>query len=373
MQRNRFPMHLYGMKQFFRLVLLCLLAMSCVETIVMDPKEEKPFTILCVLNDTTDTQIMRLFYPGGENDPGAPVSPSDVHKAELSDRYHHYPFSYVDGDIWEVNLPMQYSTEYHLTIELTGSRFIEANTTTPNKWEVSYSQEGFDNALNIFKYAPNDFIESGPVVYWISRYQILSNGDRYYSEFLGSIMGGTTDSFNRTTVSMSDVESFSENHLRSSGLGEETGHYFFDYIRLCKSESVSLHWKSLRINQSGTRSDDSDEGSFSWLYPWVIGDYDWKDATYLFSTKGIRPKMFTEIHFPSTEYDMFLKRLYKKGFDNISGDLMQQMFDREGLYSNIEGGFGIFGAESIRTIPVFYGTSIVQEEDGSYYMIPVTQ
>ena len=54
-----------------------------------------------------------------------------------------------------------------------------------------------------------------------------------------------------------------------------------------------------------------------------------------------------EFHVVSEEYDTFLRTLYKSGFNDVFGDLTQSLFSREGVYSNVKGGAGIFGAECV--------------------------
>ena len=54
-----------------------------------------------------------------------------------------------------------------------------------------------------------------------------------------------------------------------------------------------------------------------------------------------------EFHVVSEEYDTFLRTLYKAGYNDVFGDLTENLYSREGVYSNISGGTGIFGAECV--------------------------
>ena len=42
-----------------------------------------------------------------------------------------------------------------------------------------------------------------------------------------------------------------------------------------------------------------------------------------------------------------LRTLYKAGYSDVFGDLTETLYSREGVYSNIKGGVGIFGAECV--------------------------
>ena len=57
--------------------------------------------------------------------------------------------------------------------------------------------------------------------------------------------------------------------------------------------------------------------------------------------------MVYEFHHVSEEYDAFLRTLYKAGYSDVFGDLTETLYSREGVYSNIKGGVGIFGAECV--------------------------
>ena len=57
--------------------------------------------------------------------------------------------------------------------------------------------------------------------------------------------------------------------------------------------------------------------------------------------------MVFEFHNVSAEYDAFLRTLYKSGYCDVLGDLTENLYSREGVYSNITGGIGIFGAECV--------------------------
>jgi hypothetical protein len=71
--------------------------------------------------------------------------------------------------------------------------------------------------------------------------------------------------------------------------------------------------------------------------------YTWQYTAHKLSTGWV----VFEFHNASEEYDAFLRSLYKSGYSDVFGDLTQSLYSREGVYSNVSGGTGIFGAECV--------------------------
>ena len=75
----------------------------------------------------------------------------------------------------------------------------------------------------------------------------------------------------------------------------------------------------------------------------VEDPYSWQRCAHRFSSGWV----VFEFHNVSEEYDTFLRTLYKSGYNDVFGDLTGSLYSREGVYSNITGGTGIFGAECV--------------------------
>ena len=71
--------------------------------------------------------------------------------------------------------------------------------------------------------------------------------------------------------------------------------------------------------------------------------YSWQRCAHRLSSGWV----VFEFHNVSEEYDTFLRTLYKSGYSDVFGDLTGSLYSREGVYSNIQGGTGIFGAECV--------------------------
>ena len=105
---------------------------------------------------------------------------------------------------------------------------------------------------------------------------------------------------------------------------------------------LPLHKGFVRIDQpegftNGLTDEDfktsylSTSGSFL-----ILGDY----SDYL---TGVEPFLI-EVHFLSDEYDAFLRDLHIR---NLSRDnFILSTYDTNNIYSNINGGVGVFGAEN---------------------------
>lgn len=75
----------------------------------------------------------------------------------------------------------------------------------------------------------------------------------------------------------------------------------------------------------------------------VEDSYSWQRSAHRLSSGWV----VFEFHNISEEYDTFLRTLYKAGYNDVFGDLTENLYSREGVYSNISGGTGIFGAECV--------------------------
>ena len=75
----------------------------------------------------------------------------------------------------------------------------------------------------------------------------------------------------------------------------------------------------------------------------VEDPYSWQRSAHRLSSGWV----VFEFHNVSEEYDTFLRTLYRAGYSDVFGDLTETLYSREGVYSNIKGGVGIFGAECV--------------------------
>ena len=119
-----------------------VLASSCVEPIVMDPLEEMPVVVNCVLtrerdpgkNDVIPVQTLNLFYA---------KRPSDKEYLTISDAVvkvsgagQTYDFTW-DGERWTSTFLPDFGTEYSLEVSLPDGNRLSARTVVPMKMSLS--------------------------------------------------------------------------------------------------------------------------------------------------------------------------------------------------------------------------------------------
>lgn len=153
-----------------------------------------------------------------------------------------------------------------------------------------------------------------------------------------------------------------------------------DFQRIARYSSLPLHYKFLRIvyPEGGYRNQNTlsppERYNIHGDPIWIRNKDSVVDASSLISSQIPSPFTFQlfadfnvedpyswqrcahrlssgwvvyEFHNVSEEYDTFLRTLYKSGYSDVFGDLTQSLYSREGVYSNIQGGTGIFGAECV--------------------------
>lgn len=354
--------------------------MSCVETIVMDPKEEKPVVVYCVLNDTSSVQRMQLLRAAlpSEGETLIPIPEEEVVRARLyTTEARSMDFHYKGEGVWETSeFSVLYGQRCHLEVELsTGQRFT-AQADYPEKWEV-FRQDGWNlyRVSRMIEKEKGDTILTGPISYWITQYHLLSEGERHYSEFL-TTTHPFVDAFNATPLCLSDLACFRSDVWDKAGMNSRYSHTFYPYL----NPDSRLYWRAVRIHfprETETEQDRSENAKE--LKDWtivpdaekrvlffVLGEYDSEYAIRHRDETGYRPELFTEIRVVSDDYDQFLKDIYKKGLSIESGDLFETMYNRQEVACNILGGAkGFFGAESIHIFPYHHDYEYCIEEDGS--------
>lgn len=357
-----------------------MLVSSCVETIVMDPKEDAPAVVFCVLNDTSSVQRMQLLRSArpSEREALIPIPEEDVVRARLyATETRSRDFHYKGNGTWETtDFWVLYGQRCHLEVELSDGQIFTAQTDFPERWDVFRL-----NGWNLYKVSKkkeremHDSILCGPVPYWVTQYHLQSGGERHYSEFLLTTHP-FVDRFNATSLCFSDMDCFRSDVWEKAGMNSLYSHTFYPYL----NPDSRLFWRAVRIffpREIETEEDKAenrkalkdwtmiDEIDRSELF-FVLGEYDSDFAIRHRAETGFRPELFTEIRIVSNDYDQFLKDIYKQGLSMESGDLFETMYNRQEIACNIHGGAkGFFGAESIHIFPYHYELENWIKEDGT--------
>lgn len=116
---------------------------------------------------------------------------------------------------------------------------------------------------------------------------------------------------------------------------------------------LPLHGKFLRIDHPADFTNGLSEEDLKSSYQWsansffICGDYNERyPRSYRSQQYSIRYQSYiNEVHFVSDEYDSYLRALYVKYFER--DDFILSAYDYENVYTNINGGLGVFGADLV--------------------------
>lgn len=184
---------------------------SCVEPESPDKPEKEDeeiqqIAIECVLNNFSDTQVLRLYRTNKSGESSInPLHEEDVESAVIRNSSGSYTFHYVSDGVWNVELKQQANTLYQLEIILESGEIISAKTRSPDEWEYpqichfykkAYITESCDTVSNFIWWdydrfsdwlkdhpgANNPPIKSTP---WVFVLQPNDDGGMTYSNYVG--------------------------------------------------------------------------------------------------------------------------------------------------------------------------------------------
>lgn len=200
----------------------------------------------------------------------------------------------------------------------------------PNHYHLEWSYEPFKAPCNLWVCAYRDGVELNS--------PILTNHP-YADDF--NVCRGSWNDFNIAQYQKEEFESI----LHSSPfLSPEDEELWYVYTGNCSKSSA--HNRYLRIHQTGTMPSVMEAGSRCY---WTSKGVEPVDSRLLFVLNAdfdTKPSIrgFT-CRFVSDEYDKYLRDVAEK-YD-IRGEEFASYYSMEPVYSNIEGGKGIFGAMTV--------------------------
>ena len=320
---------------FFILYLFtCIGAVSCVETIVMDPGEKDlPVMVNCLLTPDSDVQTLYLQYVKGKSaNDYIPITEAKVYVKSFffTEKFH---FHYVDGNRWESDkkypIPIEGGTHYRLTVEIPGREPIQAETTCPIAYRPAYFTDlrevhsmDYHSMYYQIEQFPTDksHIKTSPVwVFAKGIHKTLESCDKYYPYIVTD--HPYADDFNINGHKFSEL-SFEGDF---DGYNMAISWPAFHNMRRMMPE-LPLHDQFVRIEHLDTSRFHMLAGPIE--YPKVGEPH---QDHFVFS-------------FVSDEYDEYLRSVYVKN-RKLDHDITR-IYSTEGVYSNIEGGVGIFGSET---------------------------
>lgn len=384
------------MKSVFPFLVLLTFAVACVEPIVMDPMEEMPVVVQCVLtresnslNDDPEPtkQYLDLYYARrpGEVAPtpidNAIVVVRDLTESNWNNNYKGdaYTFSW-NGSRWEAAFTPSFGGQYTLEIQVPGrSQHIKASTTFPADCYVQGKSiqlpapyplyDGFylgmsSSRLNryysvMWRFTTREFlyykdggswysvqdhigVYPGEVFLWVTATEGGKPVERLFTDHPG------VDGFNITEASWDQLKCLPEMKtldITSRYQQGRTDTFYWDqYERICSE--LPLHKKFLRIHHPAAFVSSHKGDS---LTAYATRDY----AQNLFALGADLEYAVDNIHtqdypyrltfrFLSREYDLYLRDILNN--TEVHGDEFTNLYSAAPGYTNIEGGIGIFGS-----------------------------
>ena len=336
-----------------------MLVVSCVEPIVMDPLEEMPVVVNCVLtrerdpgkNDVIPVQTLNLFYA---------KRPSDKEYLTISDAVvkvsgagQTYDFTW-DGERWTSTFLPDFGTEYSLEVSLPDGNRLSARTVVPMKMSLSgtpvYSGRTCTSSAKYYSIQP-----SGEAFIWITGME-----DRPEISHFCTNHPGTDDSniINNIWQDLPIAKSVRDNYniILNSYYEPADKDFWMKFGRQCLD--LPVHKDYLRIHHYASFDNGISEPLIQKLR-YGSGDEAPVNSTmaegFVLAADlidavppppgsiGLLTGYLLPIRtcFLSGEYDLYLSKIIERGFHK---DELAAMYSMDQNYTNIEGGLGIFGA-----------------------------
>ena len=362
------------MNKPFTIIAVALLLSSCAEPIVMDPLEEMPVVVNCVLTRdgqmpgiysgmtfTAPEQKLYLYY--AKSPTGSDYVAIKDAEVTVSERWFKYKFSW-NGECWTCSFLPEFDTQYTLNVTLPDGRTISGSTTYPEALTISghplYTCQGMVTSLAGWKRITRYDWISGPTrdaFLWVipsTAYKMPNLVTDHPGADNANVIGG---SWRDMPVSVQCDSSITE--IRNTYHRNEWDYGIWDafvqrcntlpvhrgYLRICHPSGYDNGNNNAKTQFTGLRKTDIDEVE-------VVTDT-WSDAFILFGDRFVNltpldvyaPAMFGMLYktyFLSEEYDAYLNSILHMQLRR--DELAASYFSPDANYTNINGGIGVFGA-----------------------------
>lgn len=335
-------------------VTVALALSSCVELIDLSPREGRSLVVNCILTES-DVQTLEMYYTTQKlGEEGEPVNDAKVTLCRVNDPV--AEFYRCDDGLWRADFCPEYGAMYRLKLTV-GERDFIATTIFPKdiqvdcygrrRWSdnsrrrISYLMYSYELRLYDEEFPKPPY--KGRECLWESHLWIFPKdmgwGDDYQKYIATSHF--CADDFNLTSLYVRDLPCFSKDSINvmDKWLKEQLAWY------PAKLGDLQLHQGFVRIDipkdyRSGQPQEEltdtpvySDK-SFALARPfptsWPNNDGPYQEQGGLY-----------DIYILSDEADHYFKDVYRK---HLNKDNFLFEYDTENVYSNIEGGIGVFGA-----------------------------
>ena len=396
------------MRNIITILVLCLFLASCVEKIIMDPKE-RTVHVECIL-ENSGTQTIYLNYTASVTEKAQmPVKEADItiiehYKGEVGYyKNREYTFKKIRDGVWSADFNPTPQARYNLSILVPGENPVKATTYYPNdtsvfRWHpdgnrLSKTQETktyippphlYTPLLNTPTYTITErekaefprfrFFSDQDFNFWVygmdydpvkGKYvqadlitipypdsiRTLSMVDPYYDWI---------DRFNILPVHRDEVEEFKMPDKVEVDFPQVLEYGYPQYLHgEYNASSTEMHYRYLRLKCSynhplydkGLEKGDIVDGFFQCEFCWRM----YIAANFKPYKYGIpHPKAHLVFQIANDDYDKYLRTLVSYSLKKEYGldtDLTDIWMDKNLIYSNIDNGTGIFGARYTRKVP----------------------
>lgn len=348
------------MRRALAIICCALLASACVETIVMDPEEEMPVVVKCILEEGK-TQTLSLSYarrPSEEH--GEPV---DSARACIlgTDGDTLARFTRSDtSPVWTAALAPEYGRHYILVVKIPGRDTITARTRFPVDFDLAcYYKQFFVDSVEYYgiSYEMRTGFTHGETYYhaeygtrpfnlkcnlWV--YGREQGPKSPYSKFITTDIA-CVDKSNVTPTVLSDLDSFKPDTIAGtwSMLRQILSWYALLYPDLPMHDGfLIIAYPANFDNGHGEKELEKlpHYSKRSFVLATVFtrnykAPYSWPGDAYMYDVYSV-----------SDEYDRYLQDVCSRKLNKDSD--LTYIYDTDNIYTNVIGGTGIFGAKISR-------------------------
>ncbi len=350
-------------RQVFGTLFFSVMAVSCVQDVILDARDEPEVVVDCILTDEP-VQILYLVYTKGASRETAPELPeAKAILTDLTEGREVGRFQRTADGSWELAYAAIPTHSYRLEVSVPDHEPIWAEQTMPNAPGIKvrwHSWNPGDWSIPKAQWPPKDIDNNvgytfqlnrphDPVWFYGVNYPAMDSAGEQ-AEFL-STDSNLVDPFNED-AGWAFVEEGNGTYLWGSEKSSAFRTTWYPAL-----QDMPRHKRYLRFPVMEYTPDTPFYVSGS--FRGYISDY--KD----FIHADVRP---AELHYfsASSDYDLFLKDCYHLIDLKTSTD-MADIFVRDNVYSNIHGAIGLFGAKIERALE-WEGKETWQAS--GYFMLP---
>ena len=288
--------------------------------------------VYCILDPGRSQQTLTLYYAKGKGEEDyIPITEASAYIILGRDTIG--VFEHVEGPTWTSSPEIKNLVTYKLLVRIPGKEDITARTTVPGKF-TCHNECGYFGVLEPFEsFQP---VRTGHHLWIVARknkHRPDEGNDENYPYILTDNV--YADNFNLSGLKFSDVSfEYAEDY-----------DYFWDLTRerVKLYPDIPLHKGFVRIDLppyyvDAKTEEEKEEADYPFYEGFLLLCVPFEQGLDL----GNNKRSHFDFYSLSDEYDTFLRNVYVK-----EGELeydMTSVYSMSNVYTNIEGGLGIFGA-----------------------------